>query len=149
MIKVSMLEPDLKIHTKYLVPQSIKLIDILQMVGHRTIIKGYGELRRDVEENGFKNPIILIPNNQQNYDLAKRRVLEQYVMPWSGNRRYLCMYGNQRMNIALQLGIYNMEAIITPNVEWSHATQLKIDAKSQIPHYVNTLSKTDYTKDNL
>ena len=56
MIKVSMLEPDLKIHTKYLVPQSIKLIDILQMVGHRTIIKGYGELRRDVEENGFKNP---------------------------------------------------------------------------------------------
>ena len=83
MVKVSMLEPDLKIHTKYLVPQSVKLIDVLQMVGHRTIIEGYDELRRDVEENGFKNPIILIPNNQQNYDLAKRRVLEQYVMPWS------------------------------------------------------------------
>ena len=63
MIKVSMLLPDFKIHTKYLVPQSVKLIDVLQMVGHRTKVKGYGELRRDVEKNGFKNPIILIPNN--------------------------------------------------------------------------------------
>ena len=137
MIKVSMLLPDFKIHTKYLVPQSVKLIDVLQMVGHRTKVKGYGELRRDVEENGFKNPIILIPNNQQNYELAKRRVWEEYIMRWSNHRRYLCMYGNQRMNIALQLGIYNMEAIITPNVEWSHATQLKLDAKSQIPEHYN------------
>ena len=39
------------------------------------------------------------------------------------------MYGNQRIDIALDLRIFHLDAIIADNVEWSHAIQLKLDAK--------------------
>ena len=84
--------------------ESIKLIDIFQIVGHRDKQIGYNALFDDIAENGFKNPIIVIPNNQYNYDLALRQVKSQYANTWQYFRKWICMYGNQRMDIALKLG---------------------------------------------
>ena len=148
-MKVELLDSNLNLRTKYLVPQIVSLSDVFQVVGSRKQQVGYPELRRDVKKKGFKNPIVVIPNTLDNYGLAIRQVNSEYIKGWEAWRPYLCMYGNQRMEIALDLRIFKLTAIITPNIEWSHATQLKLDAKSQIPIHTNTLAKTDYTKRNL
>ena len=145
-MKVELLDSNLNLRTKFLVPQTISLSDVFQVVGSRKQQVGYPELRRDVKKKGFKNPIVLIPNTLDNYGLAIRQVTSEYIKGWESWRPYLCMYGNQRIEIALELRIFTISAIITPNIEWSHATQLKLDAKSHKPMH---LHQTDYTKRNL
>ena len=126
-MKVNMLTADLELLEEKFEIESIKLIDIFQIVGHRHEQAGYNALFDDIAENGFKNPIIVIPNNHYNYDLALRQVKSKYVNTWQYFRKWICMYGNQRMDIALKLGVYTLETIITPNVEWAHATHLKLN----------------------
>jgi hypothetical protein len=150
-MKVEMLSAKLKILTKeFEIIHKLPLIQVFQVVGKRSEQDGYGELRRDVEENGFIDPIIVIENTYDNYNLAIRRVTKRFVRPYiNAYRTYLCMYGNQRIDIALDLRIFHLNAILAPNVEWAHAIQLKLDAKPLIPIPTNTLAKTDYTKRNL
>ena len=126
-MKVNMLTADLELLEKKFEIESIKLIDIFQIVGHRHEQAGYNALFDDIAENGFKNPIIVIPNNQYNYDLALRQVKSKYVNKWEYFRRWICMYGNQRMDIALKLGIFHLDAILAPNIEWAYAIHLKIN----------------------
>jgi hypothetical protein len=150
-MKVEMLSAKLKILTKeFEIIHKLPLIQVFQVVGKRSEQDGYGELRRDVEENGFIDPIVVIENTYDNYNLAIRRVTKRFVRPYiNAYRTYLCMYGNQRIDIALDLRIFHLNAILAPNVEWAHAIQLKLDAKPLIPIPTNTLAKTDYTKRNL
>ena len=150
-MKVEMLSAKLKILTKeFEIIRHLPLIQVFQVVGKRSEQDGYGELRRDVEENGFINPIVIIDNTYDNYNLAIRRVTKRFVRSYiNAYRTYLCMYGNQRIDIALDLRIFHLDAILAPNVEWAHAIQLNLDAKPLIPIPTNTLAKTDYTKRNL
>ena len=150
-MKVEMLSAKLKVLTKeFEIIHKLPLIQVFQVVGKRSEQDGYGELRRDVEENGFINPIVVIENTYDNYNLAIRRVTKRFVRSYiNAYRNYLCMYGNQRIDIALDLRIFHLNAILAPNVEWAHAIQLKLDAKPLIPIPTNTLAKTDYTKRNL
>jgi len=131
MIKVSMLDAELEMMTKkFNIIYALPLIHVFQVVGKRSQQEGYSELRRDVEENGFKNPIIIIENTLENYNLAIRRVTKRFVRQYiNAHRMYLCMYGNQRIDIALDLRIFHLNAILAPNVEWAHAIQLHLDAK--------------------
>ena len=124
-----MLTADLELLEKKFEIESIKLIDIFQIVGHRDKQIGYNALFDDIAKNGFKSPIIVIPNNQYNYDLALRQVKSQYANIWQSFQKWICMYGNQRMDIALKLGIYTIDTVVTPNVEWAHATHLKINGE--------------------
>ena len=146
-MKIELLDSNLNLRTKFLVPQTISLSDVFQVVGSRKQQVGYPKLRRDVEKKGFKNPIVVIPNTLDNYGLAIRQVTSKYIKGWEAWRPYLCMYGNQRIEIALELKVFKLDAIITPNVEWAHATQLKLDAKSHIP--VSSHAIPFYTKGNL
>ena len=147
-MKVEMLSAKLKILTKeFEIIHKLPLIQVFQVVGKRSEQDGYGELRRDVEENGFIKPIVVIDNTYDNYNLAIRRVTKRFVRSYiNAYRTYLCMYGNQRIDIALDLRIFHLNAILAPNVEWAHAIQLKIDAKPFTPTH---LHQTDYTKRNL
>ena len=61
-MKVELLDSNLNLRTKYLVPQIVSLSDVFQVVGSRKQQVGYPELRRDVEENGFIKPIVIIEN---------------------------------------------------------------------------------------
>ena len=150
-MKVEMLSAKLKILTKeFEIIHKLPLIQVFQVVGKRSEQEGYSELRRDVEENGFIKPIVIINNTYDNYNLAIRRVTKRFVRSYiNAHRVYLCMYGNQRIDIALDLRIFHLNAILAPNVEWAHAIQLHLDAKPLIPIPTNTLAKTDYTKRNL
>ena len=129
-MKVEMLDKNLDMLTKKFKTERIPLVQVFQVVGKRSEQDGYGELRRDVEENGFINPIVIINNTYDNYNLAIRRVTKRFVRSYiNAHRVYLCMYGNQRIDIALDLRIFHLNAILAPNVEWAHAIQLKLDAK--------------------
>ena len=130
-IKVEMLDENLNMMTReFEVIHQLPLIQVFQVVGKRSEQDGYGELRRDVEENGFIKPIVIIDNTYENYNLAIRRVTKRFVRDYiNAHRVYLCMYGNQRIDIALDLRIFYLNAILAPNVEWAHAIQLKLDAK--------------------
>ena len=126
-MKVEILTPDLSIQSKVFQARDIDLADVFQVVGSRKTQEGYKELRRNVEAEGFKNPIIIIPNTEENYSLAIRQVETSFVRGWQKWRPFLCMYGNQRIEIALELGIFQLKAVLTPNVEWAHATHLKLN----------------------
>ena len=129
-MKVEMLDKNLDMLTKKFKTERIPLIQVFQVVGKRSEQDGYSELRRDVEENGFIKPIVIINNTYENYNLAIRRVTKRFVREYiNAHRVYLCMYGNQRIDIALDLRIFYLNAILAPNVEWAHAIQLKLDAK--------------------
>ena len=129
-MKVEMLDKNLDMLTKKFETERIPLIQVFQVVGKRSEQEGYSELRRDVEENGFIKPIVIINNTYDNYNLAIRRVTKRFVRSYiNAHRVYLCMYGNQRIDIALDLRIFHLNAILAPNVEWAHAIQLKLDAK--------------------
>ena len=78
-MKVELLDSNLNLRTKYLVPQIVSLSDVFQVVGSRKQQVGYPELRRDVKKKGFKNPIVLIPNTLDNYGLAIRQVNSEYI----------------------------------------------------------------------
>ena len=129
-MKVEMLDKNLDMLTKKFKTERIPLVQVFQVVGKRSEQDGYSELRRDVEENGFIKPIVIINNTYENYNLAIRRVTKRFVRSYiNAHRVYLCMYGNQRIDIALDLRIFHLNAILAPNVEWAHAIQLKLDAK--------------------
>ena len=133
-MKVEMLDKNLDMLTKKFKTERIPLIQVFQVVGKRSEQDGYSELRRDVEENGFIKPIVIIDNTYENYNLAIRRVTKRFVREYiNAHRVYLCMYGNQRIDIALDLRIFYLDAIVAPNVEWAHAIQLKLDAKPLTP----------------
>ena len=125
-LKVEILTPELSIESRIFSPCSIELVDVFQVVGSRKTQEGYNKLKRNVEAEGFKSPIIVIPNTKENYSLAIRHVESSFVRSWQELKPYLCMYGNQRIEIALELGIFELSSILTPTVEWAHATHLKL-----------------------
>ena len=134
-MKVEMLDESLEMMTReFKIIHQLPLIQVFQVVGKRAEQDGYPELRRDVEENGFIKPIVIIENTFENYNLAIRRVTKRFVREYiNAHRVYLCMYGNQRIDIALDLRVFYLNAILAPNVESAHAIQLKLDAKPLKP----------------
>jgi len=127
-MKVEMLSAKLKIVTReFEIIRHQPLIQAFQVVGKRSEQDGYDKLRRDVEENGFIKPIVIINNTIENYNLAIRKVNKSFVRFWQEHKPYLCIYGNQRIDIALKLRIFHLDAILTPNIEWAHAAYLKIN----------------------
>ena len=127
-MKVNMLTADSELLEKeFKIIISLPLINVFQVVGKRSEQDGYDKLRQDVEENGFIKPIVMIDNNIENYNLAIRKVNKSFVRFWNKHKPYLCIYGNQRIDIALKLGIFHLDAILAPNIEWAYAVYLKIN----------------------
>ena len=127
-MKVNMLTAESELLEKeFKVIISLPLINVFQIVGKRSEQDGYDELQQDVKDNGFIKPIVIINNTIENYNLAIRKVNKSFVRFWQEHKPYLCIYGNQRIDIALKLKIFHLDAILTPNIEWAHAVYLKIN----------------------
>ena len=127
-MKVNMLTAESELLEKeFKVIISLPLINIFQIVGKRSEQEGYDELQQDVKDNGFIKPIVIINNTIENYNLAIRKVNKSFVRFWQEHKPYLCIYGNQRIDIALKLKIFHLDAILTPNIEWAYAVYLKIN----------------------
>ena len=127
-MKVNMLTAESELLEKeFKVIINLPLINVFQIVGKRSEQDGYDELQQDVKDNGFIKPIVIINNTIENYNLAIRKVNKSFVRFWQEHKPYLCIYGNQRIDIALKLRIFHLDAILTPNIEWAHAAYLKIN----------------------
>ena len=128
-MKVNMIAADSELLEKeFKTIRKLPITDIFQVVGKRSEQKGYNKLRQDIEENGFRKPIIIINNTIENYGLAIRKVNMSYVRYWvNKDKPYLCVYGNQRIDIAMKLGFSSLDAILAPNIEWAYAIHLKIN----------------------
>ena len=118
---------DFELIEKEYEPEMVHITDIFCPVSHREEQDGYAELRQDVLENGMKHPVILIPNTKENYHLAIRQVNPEYIRERIPNK-YLCMYGNQRLEIFKSYTY--IWSVITENVEWSHAVFLELKNSS-------------------
>ena len=112
------------------VPQMVHTTDIFCPVSHRKEQDGYAELKADVLESGMKHPVILIPNTENNYQLAIRQVNPDWVVKHDKLTKYLCMYGNQRLDIYKDASFSYIWSVITENVEWSHAVFLELKNSS-------------------
>ena len=132
-MKVYMIAADSKLLEKeFKTIRKLPITNIFQVVGKRSEQKGYDKLRRSIEENGIIKPIIIINNTIENYGLAIRKVNMSYVRYWvNKDKPYLCVYGNQRIDIALRLGFSHIDAILAPNIEWSYAVHLKLNEESK------------------
>ena len=127
-MKVNMLTAESELLEKeFKVIINLPLINVFQIVGKRSEQEGYDELQQDVKDNGFIKPIVIINNTIENYNLAIRKVNKSFVRFWQEHKPYLCIYGNQRIDIALKLKIFHLDAILTPNIEWAYAVYLKIN----------------------
>ena len=127
-MKVNMLTAESELLEKeFNVIINLPLINVFQIVGKRSEQDGYDELQQDVKDNGFIKPIVIINNTIENYNLAIRKVYKSFVRFWQEHKPYLCIYGNQRIDIALKLKIFHLDAILTPNIEWAYAVYLKIN----------------------
>lgn len=113
-------------------PMKMRYIsDIFSPVSHREEQDEYADLKVDILKRGMKNPIILIPNTFENYNLAIRQVNPTYIKPFSIGFKYLCMYGNQRLHIyRTVLAASYIPSVVTENVEWSHALYLELKNNS-------------------
>lgn len=113
-------------------PEMVHTTDVFCPVSHRKEQDGYAQLRQDVLRNGMKHPVILIPNSAQNYRLAIRQVNTKYIVEREQNefgvsyQKYLCMYGNQRLDIYKDVSYSYIWSVITENVEWAHAVYLEL-----------------------
>lgn len=120
---------DFELVEKQYEPRMIHTTDIFCPVSHRKEQDGYADLRKDILANGMKNPIVLIPNTEENYQLAIRQVNTEYVRDRQISK-YLCMYGNQRLDIYKDASYSYIWSVVTENVEWSHAVYLELKNSS-------------------
>jgi len=120
---------DFELIEKQYEPRMIHTTDIFCPVSHRKEQDGYADLRKDILANGMKNPIVLIPNTEENYQLAIRQVNTEYVRDRQISK-YLCMYGNQRLDIYKDASYSYIWSVVTENVEWSHAVYLELKNSS-------------------
>tara|TARA_B100002019_G_C20705009_1_gene327492 strand:- start:63 stop:449 length:387 start_codon:yes stop_codon:yes gene_type:complete len=120
---------DFELIQKQYEPRMVHTTDIFCPVSHRKEQDGYAELRQDVLQNGMKHPVILIPNTEENYQLAIRQVKTEYIVKRE-NSKYLCMYGNQRLDIYKDASFSYIWSVLTENVEWSHAVYLELKNSS-------------------
>jgi len=127
---------DFELVEKQYEPRMVHTTDIFCPVSHRKEQDGYADLRKDILANGMKNPIVLIPNTIENYKLAIRQVNTEYIVKREQNefgaswQKYLCMYGNQRLDIYKDASYSYIWSVITENVEWSHAVYLELKNSS-------------------
>jgi hypothetical protein len=120
---------DFELIQKQYEPRMVHTTDIFCPVSHRKEQDGYAELRQDVLQNGMKHPVILIPNTEENYQLAIRQVKTEYIVKRE-NSKYLCMYGNQRLDIYKDASFSYIWSVLAENVEWSHAVYLELKNSS-------------------
>jgi hypothetical protein len=120
---------DFELIQKQYEPAMVHTTDIFCPVSHRKEQDGYAQLRQDVLTNGMKHPVILIPNTVENYNLAIRKVKPEYIRKRHPSK-YLCMYGNQRLDIYKDASYSYIWSVITENVEWSHAVYLELKNSS-------------------
>jgi len=106
----------------------VDVSDIFSPVNQRQSLAGYKYLKDVISsDESMKTPIILIPNTQTNYDMAVRQVRKDFVVPRNPNKDLLAYNGNQRIQIAKELGYIAISSMLVENVQWAYTVHLVLD----------------------
>jgi len=106
----------------------VDVSDIFSPVNQRQSLAGYKYLKDVISsDESMKTPIILIPNTQTNYDMAVRQVRKDFLVPRNPNKDLLAYNGNQRIQIAKELGYIAISSMLVENVQWAYTVHLVLD----------------------
>lgn len=96
----------------------IRLDDIAEAVNltSRERLPGFAKLEKDVL-NSMYHPVVLVPNTLSNYTNAIETVHNGMHQGFYPKRKYLCLFGNQRLAIARKNGYEAISAVFCEDVE--------------------------------
>lgn len=66
----------------------------------REEVPGYGFLKDDILANGMRNAIVVVPNSKEVLENGLKHLPEQYHTEYDPSKPWLCLFGNQRLQIA-------------------------------------------------
>tara|TARA_R100000656_G_scaffold122842_1_gene98772 strand:- start:1944 stop:2384 length:441 start_codon:yes stop_codon:yes gene_type:complete len=116
------------LENKYLV-EKIDVSSIALVVRNRREQKSFHGIWKSIQQDGMKTPIIVLPNTEINYDMAKRQITLDLVVKRNPNLPYLAYTGHQRLEIASSMKFTEISAIVCSDVHWAHAAHLTLDGK--------------------
>jgi len=95
----------------------IKLDDIAPAVNLRSreTLSGFSKLEEAVLQNMY-HPVVLVENTWENYSNAIETVHKGMQEGYYPKRRYLCLFGNQRLAIASRNGYDSISAVCLKDV---------------------------------
>jgi len=123
---VGMMDSDFNFIERNYDRKYLQIDNIYCPVGNRKTLPSYMPLKKDIEKNGMKHPVIVIDNTELNYQLAIRQVETKHIRKWNNSYKFLCMYGNQRISIMRDLTHSFIPSFKAENVEWAHAIHLAL-----------------------
>ena len=108
---------------------SVGLDFIFRPVKNRKELKGYKDTLASINKYGMKTPIILLDNNQENYEKPLEFVKKEFIVRWNPTNKYLAYSGNSRIEIAKEIGCDTIDAILVDDMRWAHAAHLALQGK--------------------
>jgi hypothetical protein len=80
---------------------------------------GFYELEKTILEEGMRNPILLVPNSLEEYDAGSLTVNTSYLSQYNPTKKYLCIFGNQRLAIAKRNNFNSISSIVVKNAYYA------------------------------
>jgi hypothetical protein len=111
--------PSLEIESRDWVASPYPMSSIAAHVGLREQEEGFSELRDQIVQVGMKYPIVLLENSFENYVGCSQNVRPECILPFDPEKAYIAAAGNQRIEIAKELEVEYMDAILAPDLNWA------------------------------
>lgn len=121
LIQIVSVNEELEILEKTFTVETIPIADIADSVTResREQVEGFGNLEQGILSNGMRNPIIVTRNYEEAYEHAAVNVEKAFVSPYDPSKPFLCLFGNQRLAIAIRNGFEAISAIVVSTPFWA------------------------------
>lgn len=87
---------------------------------------GFYQLEQNILQNGMQHPILLVPNSVEEYDSGSVTVNTSYLSQYDPTKKYLCIFGNQRLAIAKRNNFSSISSIIVKRSSFAILVQSKL-----------------------
>ena len=87
---------------------------------------GFHDLEQSVLKEGMRNPILLVPNSVEEYNAGSLTVNTSYLSQYDSTKKYLCIFGNQRLAIAKRNNFSSISSIIVERSSFAILVQSKL-----------------------
>ena len=77
----------------------------------------YEVLKKDILENGMINGIVIVANKEETLKNGLKHLPEEYQIDFDSSKPWLCLFGNQRLQIALEEGYDEIDAYYLASVD--------------------------------
>ena len=124
-ILVKAVSPDLDIVESVFTFQPILVDEIADFVSQqsREQVDGFLDLELDILKNGMNNPIIIAANTEEAYQHGAINVHPEFLSPYDKSKRYICIFGNQRLAIAKRNHYDRIYSAMVPSPFWAITLQ--------------------------